>query len=286
MNKLFTLLFLIFSLIPSAHSQIQFDKRYVQSEDRWVAFPADSTGSYPYGFVYIDSEAGLTLDYAGTFKIDEKGRFMPTKIERQSLMKYRLQPNNNLIAFIPESKYTELEIAKEPDWLKNYKTNEGSIERLYKWGYMYNGWNECEKALEYLEKADKINPDYKGLQVELGFSYNCLKRYPDAITVLQKALKQNPFDAYTNKELIYAEVKSDDLEAAKNICRKVFKEVKNETYKGEGAYNILQGYYLKKDVKNFESWLSESSAYLLNNPTFKNLVGQMKSELNLKDKSN
>jgi len=283
MNKFFTLSFFILSLIVSAQNSLQFDKKFVQSEDRWVAFSADSIGNHPYGFIYIDSQAGLTFDYEGTFKIDEKGKFISTKKELQGAMKYRLEPNNNLVAFIPESKFTELQIQKVPDWLKGYKTDEGSIDRLYKWGYMYNGWNECEKALEFLEKANKINSDYKGLQVELAFSYNCLKRYNDAITVLNKAVKQNPLDSYTNKELIYALVKNGNLEEAKNVYRKVLKEVKDKTYNSENAYNILQYYFIKKDVKNFESWLSEANSDLLSKPNFKNLVEQMKTELNLKN---
>lgn len=281
MNKFFPLFFFLFSLIISAQNVLQFDKKFVQSEDKWVAFSADSIGNYPYGFIYIDSGAGLTFDYAGTFKIDENGKFLLKKKEVDGFMKYRLEPNNNLVAFIPESKFTELQIQKVPDWLESYKTDEGSIDRLYKWGYMYNGWNECDKALEYLEKADKINSNYKGLQVELAFSYNCLKRYSDAISVLNKAVKQNALDSYTNKELIYALVKNGNLEEAKNVYRKVLKEVKDKTYNSENAYNILQVYFLKKDVKNFESWLSEANSDLTSQPNFKNLVGQMKSELNL-----
>jgi len=283
MNKIFTFSFLIFSLVISAQNALQFDKKYVQSEDKWVAFSADSIGNHPYGFIYIDSQAGLTLDYAGTFKIDENGKFLSKKKEVDGLVKYRLEPNNNLVAFIPESKFTELQIQKVPDWLENYKAGEGSIDRLYKWGFMYNGWNECEKALEYLEKADKIDSNYKGLQVELAFSYNCLKRYNDAIKVLQKAVKQDPLDAYTNKELIYAEVKNGNLEEAKNVYRKVLKQVKDKTYNSENAYNILQAYFLKGDVKNFESWFSEANSDLMSQPNFKNLVGQMKAELNLKN---
>ena len=57
-------------------------------------------------------------------------------------MKYRLQPNNNLVALIPESKLKELYVDKVPDWLKNYKHNENSIARLFRWGFLYNGWNE------------------------------------------------------------------------------------------------------------------------------------------------
>lgn len=279
MNKFFLFSSLILSLVISAQNQIQFDKKFVQSEDKWVAFPADTSGSYNFGFIYIDPQAGLTFDYEGSFKIDSSGKFIPSIREKTSSMKYRLKPNNTLVAFIPESKYSELQIPKVPDWLKFYKTKEGSIEQLYNWGFMYNGWNECEKALGYLEQANKINPDYKGLQVELAFSYNCLGRYKDAIAVLEKAQKQNPLDAYINKELVYAQVKNGNLEEAKALCRNVFKEVKDKTYNTENAYNILYGYYLKKDLKSFNSWFAEADDYISSNQKLKSSAEQMKIEL-------
>ena len=65
-----------------------------------------------------------------------------------------------MVAFIPENKFQELKISAIPDWLKYYKSDTNSIERLYRWGYMYNGWDECAKALTYLEKAEKINPKF------------------------------------------------------------------------------------------------------------------------------
>ncbi|WP_165571320.1 tetratricopeptide repeat protein [Flavobacterium reichenbachii] len=258
---------------------MKFDKKFVQSEDKWIAFQADSTGAHNFGFIYIDSQAGLTFDFKGTFIIDASGKFIPTIRDKTSSMKFRLQPNNTLVAFIPESKFQELHIDKIPEWLKFYKKEEGSIKQLYDWGYMYNGWNECQKALEYLEKADKINPEYKGLQVEMAFSYNGLKQYQKAVEVLQKALKSNPLDAYTNKELIYAEVKNDHLEEAKVVCRKVFKECKDKTYHGENAFNILGAYYEKKDIKNFDSWLAEANIYIVGNPKLKSLAEQMKAQL-------
>ncbi|WP_433834233.1 tetratricopeptide repeat protein [Flavobacterium anhuiense] len=282
MNKIFTLSFFIFSLIISAQNQLQFNKKTIESQDRWVAFSADSIGNYPYGFVYVDSEAGLTFDYEGTFRIDEKGKFVSTKKECQGAMKYRLEPSNNLVAFLPESKFKELEIPKIPEWLHFYKENEDSVMHFYALGFMYNGWNECEKALEYLEKAKKVEPDYIGLRVELAFSYNCLKRYQDAVEILKEAIKNNPLDAYINKEFIYAEVKNGNLEEAKKVCRKVFKEVKDKSYNAENAYNILQAYFLNKDVKNFKSWLSEANSDLMSQTNIKDLVEQMKSELNVK----
>lgn len=278
MNKIFSFLFLVVTFNLSAQSPLKFDKRYVQCEDKWVAFPADSTGVYNFGFIYIDETAGLTLEYGDTFKIDDKGKFITEKKVKINSMKYRLQPNNNLVALIPESKLKELYVDKVPDWLKNYKRDENSIIRLFRWGFMYNGWNECEKALEYLEKANKIDPDLKGLRVELAYSYNCLGRYQDAITVLQKALELNPLDAYTNKELIYAEIKNGNLDNARVVCRKVFKECQDKTYNPENAYNILHAFFLKKDVANFKSWLAESDTYLIGDPKFGSSVEQMKKE--------
>ncbi len=38
---------------------------------------------------------------------------------------------------------------------------------MYKWGFMYNSWDESLKALEFLEKAYKLNPSYKGFRFEL-----------------------------------------------------------------------------------------------------------------------
>ncbi len=279
MCKTFTLLLLLFVFNLSAQNQLQFDKKFVQSEDKWVAFSADSTGAYPYGFIYIDSQAGLTFDYEGTFKIDSKGKFIPKRREIDGQMKYRLQPNNNLVASIPESKFEELNIDKVPNWLKFYKEDEGSIKRLYNWGYMYNGWNECEKGLEYLEKAQKIDPEYKGLRVELAFSYNCLKQYQKAVDILKIALQKEPLDAYTNKELIYAETKNGNLQDAENVCRKVFKECTDKTYNAENAYNVLQAYYIKKDIKNFNNWFAEANTYLMNDQKIKPLAQQMKVEL-------
>ncbi|WP_313806070.1 tetratricopeptide repeat protein [Flavobacterium sp.] len=279
MKQIIFLFLSAISFIGYSQSDLKFDKRFVQCENKWVAFKPDSTNVYNFGFIYIDAQAGLTLDYAGTFTIDDKGKFITKKIEQTGSMKYRLQPNNVLVAIIPETKFTDLEILTVPDWLKHYKGDENSIERLYRWGYLYNGWNECSKALEYLTKAEKIDPNYKGLSVELAFSYNCLQQYDDAIKVLQKALKANDKDAYTVKEYIYALTKKEKFEEAKEYYRKSLKTVPDKTYQAEIAYNILQGYFLKKDVKKFDEWLKESETIITSNPQFKNFVEQMKTEI-------
>lgn len=277
MKNIFTFLIFLFTITSYAQA-LQFDKRFVQSEDQWVAFPADSTGTYALGFIYIDSQAGLTLDYAGTFTIDGTGKYISKSKELEGSMKYRLEANNVQVAFVPESKFAELGIEKTPDWLKYYKKDEGSLNRLYNWGYRYNGWGECKKALEFLEKAYGIDPEYDGVRVEMAYSYNCLKRYKDAITVLEKALKKKPTDDYLNKELIYAEAQSGQVEKAKKSCRNAFKVCK-DTYHAENAFNVLQMYHFNKDVANFDKWLAEANEWFVKDGKFLAYIENMKKDL-------
>tara|TARA_R110000850_G_scaffold214008_1_gene339979 strand:+ start:497 stop:1330 length:834 start_codon:yes stop_codon:yes gene_type:complete len=249
----------LISILSYGQSNLVFDKKFVQSEDKWVAFPADSTGSYNFGFIYIDSQAGLTFDYTGSFKIDENGKFNLKKKEIEGSMKYRLEPNNVMVAFIPDTKYSELEINQIPDWLKFYKEDENTIDRQFKWGYMYNGWGECKKALEFLNKVYELNPKYEGLKVELAYSHNCLKNYDKAIDYIMESMREEPVTAYLIKELIFSQSKNGDLQDAENTFNLFDSKIPDKSYRSENAYNILQGYYNNKDLKNFNRWLKESN---------------------------
>src|SRR5688500_3992564 len=113
-----------------AQTLLKFDNRFVESEDKWVAFQMDKDSSYAYGFIYIDAQAGLTFNYEGTFKTNSAGQFLPKKLDSANF-KVRLQPNSVRVAFIPESKFQELQISAIPEWLKYYKTDTSSVERLY-----------------------------------------------------------------------------------------------------------------------------------------------------------
>ena len=238
----------------------------------------DKDSSYAYGFIYSDAQAGLTLNYEGNFKISQTGVYIPKKLDSTN-MKVRLQPNRVLVAFIPDNKFSELKISAIPEWLKYYKTDTASVERLYRWGFMYNGWDECAKGLTYLERAEKINPDFKGLAVELAFSYNCLNQFDKAILVLQNALTTNPTDAYINKELIYAQIKSGQLDKAAESCKKAIAVCTDKSYNGENCYNLLHNFYEKKDKTNFSLWLIETKKWTSKNADMTRSIKAMEEEL-------
>ncbi|MBS0646773.1 MAG: hypothetical protein JSR97_09335 [Verrucomicrobia bacterium] len=276
----YSLLFIIlFATRLNAQSTLNFDKRFVESEDKWVAFSPDKDSSYAYGFIYIDEQAGLTLNYEGTFKISPTGEFIPKKLDSTN-MKVRLQPNNVLVAFIPDNKFQELKVPAIPDWLKYYKTDTNSIERLYRWGYMYNGWDECAKALTYLEKAEKINPKFKGLAVELSFSYNCLKQYDKAELILEEDIKTNSGDAYVNKEYIYTLTKNNKISKAVNQFETSLKTLKDNQYNAENCYNILQYYYNQKDKANFNKWYDILQKQPNQNKMITKYADNMKGDIN------
>ena len=156
-------LLLLITLITTnlnAQNILKFDKRNVQCENKWIVRQIDKDSIYTFGFIYIDSQAGLTFNYEGKFKIDKNGKFIRIKEEPIS-QKQRLVPNRIALAEIPEDKFKELTIEKEPSWMKFYKGDVNSVEHLYRWGYIYNGYQESEIALTYLEKADKINPNFE-----------------------------------------------------------------------------------------------------------------------------
>ena len=276
-------LFILFSSTVNSQTTLKFDTTNIESVDKWVVFQkAKDSVYYNFGFIYLDSSAGLTLHYEGKFKIDEKGNFKKEKTEvasQTTFMKVRMEPNKNLIAQIPENKLKELGILKTPDWLKIYKGEENSVENLYKIGYLYNGYNQFEKALELLQKAEKINPKFKALQTELAFSYNALNRFDDAEIALKKAINQNPKDCYTYKELAYTYTKKVNFKMVEETYNKMVKICDQKNFIQETAHNLAYEYYKLKDKTNFKKWKEESVKWSDSDNQFTQNLKQMELEL-------
>jgi len=153
--KYVILLLVLVSHQLSAQSSLKFDKRNVQCEDKWVAFQMEKDSTYLFGFIYIDASAGLTFHNEGSFKIDSKGVFIPTKFEKNTRIIARLEPSRVALAEIPETKFKELDIVKVPEWLKNYKHDETQLN-IYIVGdfYTMHGMN-VKKHLLILKKQRK-----------------------------------------------------------------------------------------------------------------------------------
>lgn len=277
--KYVLVLVIFFSMYSQAQADLQFNKRFVQSEDRWVVFQPGKDSVYNFGFIYIDAQAGLTLNHEGTFTVSPSGEYVPSKTTEHSV-KFRLEPNDVLVAFIPANRFKELKIEAIPYWLQYYKKDTGSVSRLYRWGYMYNAWNECEKALTFLEKAEKTDPRFKGLAVELAYSYNCLKQYDKAEKILEEEIKSNGSDAYVNKEYIFTLSKNNKITKAEEQFELSLKKVKDDQYHAENAFNIMQHFYNNKDKENFSKWYKKLQNYPTENKNIAQYANYMRDDLN------
>ena len=99
--KYFLIFFSLIFINLNAQNILKFDKRNVQCEDKWVSYQMNKDSIYSFGFIYIDSQAGLTLNYEGDFKINKTGNFVriePKEKRAIGFMKVRLQPNRVAIA--------------------------------------------------------------------------------------------------------------------------------------------------------------------------------------------
>ena len=277
MNRIIILLILL-SFEVQAQVNLDFDKRFVECEDNWVAFRMNKDSTYNYGFIYIDAEAGLTLNSEGTFKLKKDSTFEIKKNSEMSV-KMRLEPNNVRVAIIPKKLFKNLQINEIPEWLEFYKADLNTAKRQYKWGYMYNGWDECAKALSFLLKAKALDPNFEGLAVELAYSYNCLKDYVKAIEILENEIKRNPSDAYVNKEFIFSVTKTNNIEKAIIQYYNSIKTIKENTYNAENCFNIMQYYYKQKDKNNFIKWYDKFIKWPNENEQINKSAKLMKEEL-------
>lgn len=274
------LLIVFYSTNLSAQTDFNFNKRLIDCEDKWVVLPMSKDSTYTYGFIYLDSFAGLTFNLEGTFKIDKENISELKKQSMVSMVKQRLSPSNVKVAIVPNSKFEALKVSQYPDWLAIYKRDSTSVGRLFRQGFTYNMWNECDKALTYLEKVKAIDANYKGLDFEFAFAYNCLKQYDKAIVVLEKALQQDPKNCNLYKELLYAEVNLDLLDKATATCKKGLLDCADASIKMEMTYNLTYQFFKKKNKEQFKYWATESRKYALANDRYSKNIDAMEKELN------
>jgi tetratricopeptide (TPR) repeat protein len=262
-----------------AQPGLEFNKRFVESEDRWVAFALGKDSSQPYGFIYIDAQAGLTLQYEGNFTIGPDGKFISKKATENGSVKIRLEPNSVKVAFLPEYRVKELGHDWVPDWLSVYKQTSDTVGRMVRWGYYYNHWGESAKALTYLEKAYALAPQKENVEFELAYAYNALERFSDAIKILDKAIQRKPAECLYYKELSYAQIHVNNMSKADEATRNGVQHCEDNKMKAEICYNLTYTYFKNKDKANFINWAAETKKWAEPESVFTKNIGLMEKQL-------
>ena len=266
LNALLMVVALLLTTKAYAQPVLKFDKRFVESEDKWVALRGKPGEPYSYGFVYVDSQAGFTMQAGGTFTIDAQGKYIPSPMEHN--VKVRLQPSQVKVALIPLDKLSELKVEFVPDWLKFYKSDTTSAAHFYRWGFTYNVWDYPAGALKFLKRAYQVDPKFNNLGTELGYTYNAIGQYNKAIEVLLASRSYSSDKCYAYKELSYAQMYSDQLAEAAKTASEGIAACDNKALKAEMAYNIAYRYHLIKNQADFELWSKETRRWAVKGDVF------------------
>lgn len=269
--KLIFFIFLISSTLCYSQSnqpELSFDTKFIDAVDKWVAFAAnEKDAAFPFGFIYIDQEAGFTFHYESTFKIID-GKFVPQPKDSTKMLKVRLQPQTKPVAVLNDRQIEQLNLANEPEWLKIYKEDKNKASYLQRMGYHYNHPGASEKALEYLEKAYTIEPQYEGVEFELAYAYNATKQFQKAIVILEKAIKNNPDNAFFYKELGFAYQYLDEVDKAEQTYRKGIIIASDDFFKSEMAVNMAQTYFKLRNRGKFSEWAQLTKKYAAKDSSF------------------
>jgi tetratricopeptide (TPR) repeat protein len=256
-------------------TQLEFNKSHIECEDKWVFYPVKDS-SYTYGFVYIDDQAGPTMQYGGSFKITADGRYRLNESQIKESIKVRLLPNSGPVAIMPESKLSELQLPVRPDWLIHYKSDTTSARHLYRWGFIYNEFGKPELALTFLEKARQTDPNYKGLLSELAYTYNAVEKYERALDITNEIREKTCYDY---KELTYALIKLLRLTEADLKCKEAISACDDKNMKAEIAFNMAGAYFEQNDQDHYYTWSKETKKWAEANDMFSVNIKKLDSKM-------
>lgn len=253
---------------PPKRPALNYNLHMSDCENRWVALyhKAEDT-DYTYGFVYIDPQAGFTVEYGGPFTIDAAGKYhlAPNPISPDKMnLKIRLDQNGTA-ALLPPEALQQLGLPEKPDWLKFYEDKADPTTHKVNWGFFYNSIGDARRALDYLESAYKERPDAPRVVFELTYAYNATGRPEDAIRVAKSEFAKNPKDELLCREITFAYLSlkrygeaTGQYQACVALCAD---SESGMAEKSELAMNLSAAYGALGDTTNRDAWLEKAKSW-------------------------
>lgn len=258
---------------------LKFDTNYYDALDKWIVFPKQEKDTvFLAGFLYLDLKQGFTFSNELSFYINKEGKWIVLKKADKNATKQLLKQNTPKVALLNVLKRKELLLTNLPIWFTNYKNPKTLTANLTKTGIALNAIGANKKALEYLLKAYKTNPNYKGLTLEIGVAYNSLKQYDKAIEVLNKATTKTPTDAYLYREFGFAYLNLFKLDEAEALYKQGLKMSKDNQLNCEMIINLVTYYYMQKDKVKFEEWAVLLRKFAQPNSQYTNYLDHFEQE--------
>jgi len=278
--KLVFALLLLCAMGARAQSDLNFDQKLLNCENKWVAITTIDSARYYFGFVYLDNSAGLTIHLEGTFT-SRASTYIP---EKSKPSKLRLGASTVLVAIIPNAKLADLNVPEKPEWLSYFYVGENDVDRLFRLGCTYNLWGDVAQALSYLNRVKKIDKNYPGLNREYYYAYNGKKRKALAAFYLGEALydvdegRQTNCDRY--KALVFKQTNANEIKQAEDLYFYAIKECVDESAKADMAFNIAFQYYKLMNKTQLQKWEREVLRWIVPDEPYTEKFSKMKKMLN------
>jgi tetratricopeptide (TPR) repeat protein len=237
---------------------------------------------YIAGVIYIDPQAGFTADFGVSFAITNKGLEKRDEYS-DAMFKIRLYGKNIAdVAILSDKEIKQLGLPKEPDWLKHYGKNAGTNLHSVKQGLFYNSVGESHKAIELLLKVYNKEPHFEGLEFELAYAYNATKDFDKAITILNKAIKNNPKNYKFYMELGFSFINQNKLADAEKTYLEAIELAtkKAQESQAEMAYNMAYSYFQIRNKSKFEEWAKLTRKYAYKNSQLYNSINLIEKNWN------
>lgn len=252
---------------------------FYEAINKWVAFPGNPADSaYIYGFIYLDGQAGFTFYIESIFNV-RNGQWVAQPKNETSSVRHRVNAETRPVIVLTPEQIKRLNLPERPKWWSMYQLHEpGSVAQLTNTGYHLNAVGLSQPALEPLEKAYGMDPNFDQLAFELGFAYNATGRYDKAAEVLLRAIEHHPEQASLYKELGFAYKQMNRLDEAEAVYRKGVGKTEDDNIKAEMAVNMAQAYFLVRDKKKFKKWAELTRQYSTKSASYAQYIDLFEQE--------
>ena len=247
-------------------TNLRYNVHMSDCENHWVAlYRQPDDRDYTYGFVYIDPQAGFTLQYVGHFTIADNNNFQeaPNPLPPDNLnLKIRLEGHNGIAALLPTRALEQLRLPAKPDWLAFYEDKADAVTHQVKWGFFYNDIGDSQRAIRYLEPAYRQNPNAPRVAFELTYAYNAVGQPSDAIRVSKDEFARNPKDELLCREIAFAYLHLKSYKEAAGqyqVCIALLPDSEStRAEKSELSMNLSAAYGYLGDAANRDVWLQKA----------------------------
>lgn len=155
-------------------------------------------GNYSEAIKWLSRATQIKPDYASAYSemgwaYDQLGQATDSINAYQSALQYDPSSSSALFGlgdvYYGKEKNYELAAAKYKSGLAIKSDNANAWQRL---GYCYNDLGQYDDAVNALLKAKQLKPDLGSAYVELGYAYFRLQRYNEAVSTFKQASTINP----------------------------------------------------------------------------------------------